>query len=95
MKSKFNKVLRHVVGVFRHYRDWDHSLTGEIKLQRYTCTEGHYLFVKCRITNMSYDDLEKLHHALPRFRIDGEGLYIVLSYESILSEDGRKQFSDY
>lgn len=95
MKSKFNQVLHYVVDHFKHLRDWDHSLTGEIKLQRYANEEGHYLFVKCRITSMDYEDFEKLHHVLPRFMISGEGLYIVLSYESILSEDGNKQFSDY
>lgn len=95
MKSKFNQVLRHVVAVFKHLRDWDCSLAGEIELHRYANEDGHFLFVKSRITNMDYRDLEKLHHVLPRFRIDGYGLYIVLHYESIMSKDGRNQFFDY
>lgn len=95
MKSKFNEVLHYVVAVFKRLRDVDYSLSGDINLQRYTCAEGHFLFVKCRINNMNFGDLEKLSHELPRFRIDGDGLYLVLHYESILSKDGRKQFSDY
>lgn len=95
MKSKFNQILHYVVAIFKRLRDLDYSLSGEIKLQRYTCAEGHYLFVRCRINNMNFSDLESLSHELPRFKIDGDGLYLILHYESIMSKDGRKEFSDY
>lgn len=84
MKSKFNEHLHNVVAVFKRHRDFEHSFTGEIKLQRYTSSEGHYLFVQCRINIMSFGDLEKLSHELPRFSIDGDGLYVMLRYESFV-----------
>lgn len=87
MKSRFNRILHHVVKTIKEYRDINSCLYGKIELYRIFMDGAHYLFVRCKINYMTFEDFERLHNELPIAKITSQGLQLMLDYEEIMSNN--------
>lgn len=77
-KSRFNEILHYVVDLFKELRDVNHSLSGNIQIERYTTETRRYVFVRCKINLMTNDDIINLTHILKSFHItDGELVHMI------------------